>query len=34
MKNGSIYLTDVFTSAFGLPAGKYTFDADGKMILG
>ena len=32
-KNTTIYLSETFTSAVGLPAGKYTFDADGKMII-
>jgi hypothetical protein len=33
LKNRSVYLSEKFTAAHGLPAGKYTFDADGKMIL-
>ncbi len=32
--NGSVYLSDKFTSPVGLAAGRYTFDADGKMIIG
>ncbi|MBR2152247.1 MAG: phosphodiester glycosidase family protein [Clostridia bacterium] len=33
IKNGSIPLTENFTSKYGLPAGKYTFDAEGKMVI-
>ena len=33
MKNRSVYLSEKFTAAHDLPAGKYAFDADGKMIL-
>ena len=33
IKNASITLGEKFTSAYGLPAGRYTFDAGGKMIL-
>ena len=33
LKNGSIPLTERFTAQYGLPEGKYTFDAEGKMIL-
>ena len=32
-KNTSIYLSEKFTSAYGLPAAQYTFDADGKMVI-
>ena len=33
IKNGSIPLGENFTSKYGLPAGKYTFDNDGKMVI-
>ncbi|MBQ7818384.1 MAG: phosphodiester glycosidase family protein [Bacteroidales bacterium] len=33
IKNASITLSDKFTSAYGLPAGRYTFDSEGKMIV-
>ena len=32
-KNCTIYLLDNYLYEFGLPAGKYSFDAEGKMIL-
>ena len=32
-KNASISLTEKFTAQYGLPAGRYTFDAEGKMII-
>ncbi len=32
-KNTSIYLSEKFTAEYGLPAGQYTFDADGKMVV-
>ncbi|MBR4282392.1 MAG: hypothetical protein IKT35_01615, partial [Clostridia bacterium] len=32
-KNGTIELAERFTSKFNLPAGKYTFDEEGKMII-
>ena len=31
-KNTTVYLTETFTAQYGLAAGKYEFDADGKMI--
>lgn len=33
-KNKTVYLSKTFTEAVDLPAGKYTFDTDGKMIRG
>lgn len=33
LKNATISLSEKFTGPFGIPAGRYTFDADGKMIL-
>ena len=33
VKNKSIYLLDRYLLEYGLPAGTYSFDADGKMIL-
>ena len=33
IKNASKYLTATHTSKFGLPAGTYQFDADGKLII-
>ena len=32
-KNGTIELAEKFTSKFNLPAGRYEFDADGKMVI-
>ena len=32
-KNTSIYLSEKFTSAYGLPAAQYTFDEEGKMVV-
>ena len=32
-KNGTIELAERFTSKFDLPAGRYTFDASGKMVI-
>ena len=33
LKNVTIPLTEKFTAQYGLPAGKYEFDKDGKMII-
>ena len=33
LKNTTISLSERFTGAYGIPAGRYAFDADGKMII-
>ena len=33
VKNNTIYITEEFTSKYNLPAGYYTFDAEGKMQI-
>ena len=32
-KDTNLYLSDKFIDGIGLPAGKYYFDAEGKMII-
>ena len=33
LKNATISLSDKFTAPYGMPAGRYSFDASGKMII-
>ena len=32
-KDQTLYLSDKFMEGIGLPAGKYYFDAEGRMII-
>ena len=32
-QNTTVYMTETFVGQYGLPVGKYDFDADGKMII-